>query len=112
MTEGQGVQIDPQQVADATAQLDATATELSSAWQTRMAAIASLNNATTWGTDDAGQNFAQQYAEAGGTDMQGKGEAVVADVLQFGPDVRTAVQNSLAADLEQARAVDVPVEGL
>jgi ABC-type Fe3+ transport system substrate-binding protein len=112
MSDPQGVQIDPQQVANATAQLDATAAALSSAWQTRMAAIAALNNPSTWGTDDAGKQFAQQYAEAGGTDMQGKGNAVVADVVAFGPDVRTAVENSLAADQEQARLVDVPVEGL
>jgi hypothetical protein len=112
MSDPQGVQIDPQQVANATAQLDAAAEALSSTWQTRMAAISALNNAATWGTDDAGQTFAQQYTDGGGTDMKSRGDAVVADVLAFGPDVRTAVQNSLAADQEQARAVHVPVEGL
>jgi len=110
--DSQGVQIDPQQVANATAQLDATAETLRATWQTRMAAISALNTAATWGTDDAGQTFAQQYADGGGTDMQGRGDAVVTDVAAFGPDVRTAVENSLAADQEQARAVDVPVEGL
>ena len=109
---GDGVQIDPQQVSNATAQMDATAATLSSEWTTRLAAIAVLSNDATWGTDEAGRKFSGQYADAGGLEMQSAGDPVVADVVAFGPDVRTAVEASLAADEVQARLVDVPVEGL
>ena len=109
---GDGVQIDPQQVSNATAQLDATAATLSSEWQARLAAIAALSTDATWGTDESGRRFAGSYADGGGLEMQSTGDPVVADVVAFGPDVRTAVEASLAADEVQARLVDVPVEGL
>lgn len=106
------VDIDPQQVSNATSQLDATASALQATWQTTTAAIAGLNTAATWGTDGPGEEFGRAYTESGGTDLAARGQAAVTDVGEFGPDVRTAVQNSLAADEVQAGQVDVDVKGL
>lgn len=106
------VEIDPQQVSNATAQMDATASKLQSSWSDAISAIEGLNNAGTWGTDGPGEEFQRAYTESGGTEVGAKGQAAVTDVGEFGPDVRTAVQNSLASDEVQAGQVDVDVRGL
>lgn len=106
------VDIDPQQVSNATSQMDATASSLQSTWESATAAIAGLSTAATWGTDGPGGEFQRAYAEAGGSDLAARGQAAVTDVGQFGPDVRTAVQNSLASDEVQASQVHVDVKGL
>lgn len=106
------VDVDPQQVSNATSQMDATASALQSAWQSSTAAIEGLSNAATWGTDGPGEEFQRAYADSGGSDLAARGQAAVTDVGTFGPDVRTAVQNSLAADEVQATQVHVDVQGL
>lgn len=106
------VQIDPQQVSNGLAQWDQAASNLNSRWQTAVDRIAGLNAANPWGGDAAGSEFRTAYDESGGLDVATNGKDVVKQVVDLGPRVRTAAENSLASDEAQGRVMDIEVEGL
>ncbi|MEI4270322.1 hypothetical protein TEK04_01180 [Klenkia sp. LSe6-5] len=109
-TSGNSVSIDPEQAGAGILAWEAAEGALNRSVTERLAAIAGMEAARPWGSDEAGQQFsaAGGYVDNTGT-VRDAVTAVATQLHERGQGARTAIGTSLASDAEQAAEV-LPVD--